>query len=274
VLDKAVIGITLAYVVNEAPSEVSLSLLPYPESISNILVAFTDPWGSIPHELTTEFPQAEWKRRMAGFRRPVIRAVTIEPVTWPVVSVIMLILSSIILFLIQRGWRKHLGYTIILISFVAAMGTYPFARAEVPSALTRSVPAEEDMSKALNQLLTNIYRAFDYRTEEAIYDRLAISATGDQLANIYLQHRSAMEIENRGGARASVDNVEILEIRKVTPSADGLALHASWVVSGSVNHFGHIHYRKNRYKAIVNITASEGVWKISGVEVEEEVRVI
>jgi hypothetical protein len=273
-LDKAVIGLTIAYVVDKAPSEVSLRLIPYPKSISSIPITFTDPWGSTPHELTREFPQANWNRRMAGFRRPVIRAVTIQPVTWPILSVVMLVLAAVILFLIRRGWRERLGYAVISMSFVIAMGTYPFVRAAVPPVLTRSVPADEEMSKTLNQMLTNIYRAFDYRTEEAIYDRLAVSATGDQLASIYLQHRSAMEIENRGGARASVDNVEVLEISEVTPSVDGLSLDASWIVSGSVNHFGHIHYRKNQYKATVHITAYEGVWKINGIDVEEEERIL
>ena len=130
------------------------------------------------------------------------------------------------------------------------------------------------MEKAMHQLLVNIYRAFDYRTEEAIYDRLAISATGDQLALIYLQHRSAMEIENRGGARASVDDVEILEIDDIRPWEGGLSLRASWMVSGSVNHFGHIHYRKNQYKALIQLASQDGALKIKEIEVEMEERVL
>jgi hypothetical protein len=273
-IDQAAIGLSLAYVVKSAPSLVSLSLLPYPESIPMIPVVFTDPWGSTPHTLTRDNPRAEWKRRMAGFRRPVIRGVNIEPLTWPVLSLIMLIFATGVFIFMRRRWRARMVKIVLLICFVVALFAYPFVRNAVPSSLAERVPAEEKMSRALQQLLTNIYHAFDYRTEEAIYDRLAISATGDQLASIYLQHRSAMEIENRGGARASVDNVEILEISEINPTEDGLSVHAGWMISGSVNHFGHIHYRKNRYQSIVHITARDGVWKISGVDVVEEERIL
>ena len=123
-------------------------------------------------------------------------------------------------------------------------------------------------------MLTNIYRAFDYQTEEAVYDQLAISTIGDQLTGIYLEHQSAMELEDRGGARASVDQVRVTDIREVSRKDEGIVIEANWVVSGSVSHFGHIHYRKNLYDARVYIQAVEGTWKISGMEVIEKERIL
>lgn len=51
----------------------------------------------------------------------------------------------------------------------------------------------------------------------------------------------------------------------------GSRVDATWTVSGSVNHFGHVHYRQNRYAA-VHIVAVEEHWKIREIEVLEERR--
>jgi hypothetical protein len=51
-------------------------------------------------------------------------------------------------------------------------------------------------------------------------------------------------------------------------------IDASWVVSGSVSHFGHIHYRKNLYNASVFLQTQEGTWKISGIEVKDKERIL
>jgi hypothetical protein len=98
-----------------------------------------------------------------------------------------------------------------------------------------------------------------------------VSVTGEQLSEVYLENRRALELENRGGARARVDEVEVLEVRSVRRDGQGgFRVEATWTVSGSVNHFGHVHYRRNRYDAALNLLASEGSWKIRGIEVLDE----
>lgn len=42
----------------------------------------------------------------------------------------------------------------------------------------------------------------------------------------------------------------------------------------SVSHFGHVHYRRNRYEAVIDIVAIEGAWKIRGIEVLDERRLL
>jgi len=63
------------------------------------------------------------------------------------------------------------------------------------------------------------------RDENRVYDRLAMSATGDQLTQIYLQNRQSLEFENRGGARATLDEVDILAIVSRNPSTPLIASH-------------------------------------------------
>jgi hypothetical protein len=48
---------------------------------------------------------------------------------------------------------------------------------------------------------------------------------------------------------------------------------ASWNVAGSVGHWGHIHQRRNRYRAELKVAPIDGAWKLVGVEILEEERI-
>jgi len=134
---------------------------------------------------------------------------------------------------------------------------------------------DEDAVAVLNSLLKNIYRSFDFREEEDVYDRLATSVSGDLLAEIYLQNRKSMVVTQAGGARARVKEVKILDV-DVTSVDDrplGLLFHARWTAMGTVGHWGHIHMRKNQYEANISVEPVGGAWKITDLELLEEKRI-
>ena len=117
------------------------------------------------------------------------------------------------------------------------------------------------------------YRAMEFRDEALIYDRLAVSVTGETLTEVYLEQRRALEMEERGGARARVDAVEVLEAREIEPRDRSFGVRSIWTVGGTVTHFGHRHFRQNRYDARVEIVPTEGAWKIGSIEVLDEERI-
>jgi hypothetical protein len=134
---------------------------------------------------------------------------------------------------------------------------------------------DKDAVVILNGLLKNIYRSFDFREEEDVYDRLATSVSGDLLENIYLQNRKSLVVTQAGGARARVKAVEILEVG-VNPLENhplGRLFHARWTATGKVGHWGHIHTRKNQYEANIFVEPVSGAWKITGLELLEEKRI-
>ena len=134
---------------------------------------------------------------------------------------------------------------------------------------------EKDAVLVLNNLLNNIYRSFDFREENDVYDRLATSVSGDLLSEIYLQNRKSLVVTQAGGARARVKEVEILNV-DVTPLDDrplGLLFRTQWTAMGSVGHWGHIHIRKNQYEANITVEPVDGAWKITDLELLEEKRI-
>jgi hypothetical protein len=127
----------------------------------------------------------------------------------------------------------------------------------------------------LQSLLKNIYRSFDFREEEDVYDRLATSVSGDLLADIYLQNRKSLVVTQAGGAQARVKEIEIEDVTVEHLNEHPLALlfRSKWTAMGTVGHWGHIHMRKNRYEANITVEPVEGVWKITGLELLEERRI-
>ena len=122
----------------------------------------------------------------------------------------------------------------------------------------------------LGGLLHKVYRAFDYRDEQAVYDTLAHSVSDNLLTDIYLETRRGLEIENQGGARARVLDVEVVAVESGEFRKDGFDARCTWIVSGSVGHWGHIHQRRNRYDASFTLSANGGTWKISALELLHE----
>ncbi|MHC4187397.1 MAG: hypothetical protein ACYSRQ_04310 [Planctomycetota bacterium] len=122
-------------------------------------------------------------------------------------------------------------------------------------------------------LLKNVYLAFDYRDEGVIYDVLARSVSGELLTNIFLEVQGALELENQGGARVKVKEVEITSSKKDSlDDSTGFSTECSWIVTGTVGHWGHIHQRKNAYDAVLSIEPIEGIWKITNLQLLNEKR--
>jgi hypothetical protein len=121
-------------------------------------------------------------------------------------------------------------------------------------------------------LLHNVYRAFDYRAEEQIYDVLARSAEGELLERLYLETRRGLELANQGGARAKVKQIELIDLETEAGEAGGFLARATWKVAGSVGHWGHIHQRVNQYRAELSVAPLDGLWKLVDIEILEEER--
>jgi hypothetical protein len=75
--------------------------------------------------------------------------------------------------------------------------------------------------------------------------------------------------------RANVDTVDILLVNHVKRSeSDGFVADAVWTVGGSVSHFGHTHYRRNQYHALVASVTDGDSWKIRNIELISEQRLL
>ena len=180
----------------------------------------------------------------------------------------------------RAGHALPLGVTATgVVALVGALLCLPYARVSLPNPIAGTPTIQQtEASVILGSLLHNVYRAFDLREEDRIYDTLERSVTGDLLADVYLETQRSLELENQGGARARVKDVEMLQVQPeaLRLDEDGdltFDVRGAWIVTGSVGHWGHIHQRRNQYDARLTIRSVDGGWKITALELLEELRI-
>ena len=137
------------------------------------------------------------------------------------------------------------------------------------------MPTDMEAKRILQGLMLNTYRAFMLDNDEDIYDVLARSVAGEFLSEVYLQNREAMRIDTSEGTIGIVDRLDVKSIESMNRLDNGgIGIVADWDVYGSVRHQNHIHFRCNTYKAELSIVPVDNYWKLTGVQLLEEDRVI
>jgi hypothetical protein len=275
-LSRAVIGVTLIYQASPPPEQLNLAWGNSIESLGSVPVTVTSPAGSRRRVLTSENPQLNWVNELASFKAPQIKAIPVAKPQWPLLSFGLGGLAALVYLPWRRSPGKQVSKRAAIVLMILMILLYPYARiAAEPPIVGGWRPSNDRAAEILELLLTNVSRSFAYRSEEAVYDQLSVSVTGDQLTRIYLENRRGLELENRGGARARVDDVEVQDVISVkADDGGGFVIRCLWKVGGSVNHFGHTHYRQNHYDAEIRILSVEGVWKIKDLDLIHEKRVL
>ncbi len=140
--------------------------------------------------------------------------------------------------------------------------------------VTGQKPSPADAKRISESLLQNLYRAFDNSDEEKTYDALAQSVDGPLLRDIYLQIRRSLIMQEQGGSRSRV--IAVVPKRtapKGLDSATSLQRQCVWQVTGTVEHWGHIHRRVSEYSADVSMSATKGGWRITALKITRQRRV-
>lgn len=283
-LNTAIVGIIFAYIVDGLPQKVDVDWDVFPQAVDRIPATATDPAGPLQTFLTRDDNVHSWTNLLKTYQDPVFAPLDESEVrtkiTVPVVTALLALAGlAIIVVALRTRTTKPLyragAVGAAIATFVVAAAGQSYVRVDVAvPALLASRPAPEQAQQMVATLLRNTYRAFDFREEEAVYDKLATSVTGELLTDIYLQNRRSFEIRQAGGAQARIKDVEIVTVEPVSVRAGAdLSVRSVWAARGEVDHWGHRHQRRNLYEAIVDFGVVDGAWKITGFETLEERRI-
>jgi len=269
----ASVGVIYVFPTRGLPNTVEMEWDLFSERMPLVPASSVDQAGPLPTFLEPEFSTLKWENFLKHPELPTLTKIRQPPSTlqklsyWGQWLFGLIALLAALIFI--RSLRTAQGSRVATISIlIIATGLSYW------SALTwRNVKMDPQRLQTLvGDLLHNVYRSFDFRGEEAVYDVLARSVAGDLLADVYLETRKGLELANQGGAKVKVKTIEILETDLVSTTDDALTIEARWNVAGSVGHWGHVHQRINGYHANVTIRDIEGQWKLSGLEILEEER--
>ena len=277
----ALVGVILAYVTPGPPQEVTADWTFFDDPVTSVPSTVIDPVSQLPYDLTAEAPTLRWTNLLDQYNYQVatidaIAAQAARPIVFPVPSCLLCLVAAIFI-----GYGRRLGLHLVsritgFTVFIAmAFGLVAFGQIEVRNPLQAPYRLPEAAAlTTLQGLLQNTYRAFDFRAEEDVYDKLAVSAAGDLITDIYLQSRKRLVMEEQGGARAKVQDVQLLDaVQTGPPGKRGrFTFQCTWRITGTVNHWGHTHQRRNQYDALITIQPIERAWKIVALDVIEERR--
>jgi hypothetical protein len=274
---SATLGAIYVYPVDSLPEEVSMSWELFSDRIQRVPASATDEAGGLPYVLTPGDSILTWQNFLTN--PTVTKLVAISaPGGGLAIPVVSALCTAALVGILISGYRRGRLRTrrtavVVIVLIVTVAAASPFARVAVPVPGFTGMSQEQTEEVVLG-LLTNVYRAFDYRDESIIYDTLARSASGPLLTRIYLETRQALELQSQGGARVKVKDVDLSSVKSYpVEGTKGFTAECTWTVSGSVGHWGHLHTRKNQYDAVVTIEAVDGVWKITMLELVEEKRI-
>lgn len=282
-LNTAMIGIVITYLTDGIPQEVVTEWDLFSERIQKVTARMTDPAGPFPYDLSPDDNVLKWTNYLKKYTIPTVDktmvAETHRGVAVPLGSLICVLLLLPFSLIAYRRLKKSepvkVHATIVLILVISIIALLPRWHVSIGNSAQARLISKDDGKTIVQNLLKNVYRSFDFREEEDVYDKLAISVSGALLNDVYLQSRKSMIIEQAGGAQAKVKQTEVLDVdvKESRKQKGALDVRTNWTAIGSVGHWGHIHTRQNVYDAILTLIVEDGSWKISDIELLEEKRV-
>ncbi|MEM1449095.1 MAG: hypothetical protein AAGI22_08270 [Planctomycetota bacterium] len=277
-VSNAKLGVVIAYPTKGLPQEVAMTWDLFTDRVQEVPANAIDPAGPLPTLLTPEDPVHLWRNFLKTYVPPTVEVVEVRRSQLPprLHLLSLALLLSLVPVLRAAASRRRAGepmggHALGAVALLAvAAASWPVGVIDLPR--SGAGVDEEEGRALLTDLLSNVYRAFDFRAEEDVYDRLAVTVAGDLLGEIYLENRSGFEVRQAGGARARVEYVDV-ESAAPQRARSGIRFDATWTAAGSVGHWGHVHQRTNRYVARLTVEPRNGAWKITEMDVLDEVRI-
>lgn len=267
------VGVIYVFPTDGLPQTVEMEWDLFNEKTPTVPAATVDQAGPLPVILEPGFSTLRWENFLKFPELPTLTDLQKPPTVSQSVAGwgrwLLLVLSIVLLAGLLRSLfaKRTLSVPLLSFSLSALAITVVFFHQHRQVAMN-----DERLTQLVGDLLHNVYRAFDYRGEEVIYDVLEKSVSGELLTDIYLETQKGLELANQGGARVKVKTTEVNNAELLSRDGNRLTIESDWKVSGSVGHWGHIHQRTNGYRAKLEISELDGVWKLTGLEILEEQR--
>ncbi|MCT4623418.1 MAG: hypothetical protein N4A46_07320 [Schleiferiaceae bacterium] len=271
---SAIIGVILSYPNPGIPQSVTIDWNMFSKQITSIPYVNTDPAGPLPGIIDADAPEIKWVNYLKKYKLPTIaqikttnRNISSGYLLFP------LTLALGLLFIKKR--KKRWAYTSFAITGILIFSTWLGLIKHKVSLPLQQTSFQIDEAKALNgSILNNIYHAFDFTNESDIYDKLSLSIQGDLLAEVYIQIKQSMELEDQDGLEVNVSQIETKSAIEHEKNGHLLAYNVQWIVNGEIGHWGHIHQRINAYQAVLYLDVFDGVWKLTDIKILNEERLI
>lgn len=283
------VGIIMSYSTKGAPSKVEVTWDVFNDAIKSV-DAIVFPYDKVEKTQFSMFLENNTYEWIAPDQEPlppitgIASTINVEEyqkptINVPLVSVCFLALSMLALASLLFGAKPRVALMFVALFAFFSVITIGSVKQPFPDPFSEAKKFEisdEDAGQVFAQLHKNMFRAFDYRDESDVYDALAKSVDGDLLRSLYLDINRSLEIKEQGGAIARVNEVNLGEGENLDLAPRdgeqpvGFRYRSKWDLVGTIEHWGHIHERENKYEALFKVELRDDAWKITQMQVINE----
>jgi hypothetical protein len=271
---SAILGVIFVYPQEQIPQKVEVHWDLWSDQITRIPCVMHDPAGPMPYDITPDDSILVYNNYLTNHTPPTVAEIRTDPrlLRLPVFSLLTFGLLVYWFRKVKRAKGSFKRWGLLVLGLVIGILLIPISwKVELP--VSKTTDLSPDNSHALvNSVLKNVYRSFDFKRESDIYDKLAVSVSGDLLSEIYIQAKQSMVLEQQGGIQVNLDTIHVDSVVPWDDNEGDTSYKCLWKVTGKVGHWGHIHSRINQYAAILRLNPENGVWKLNDIEILEEIR--
>ena len=275
------VGIIMSYSTKGMPREVKVSWDKFNDilkTVDSIVFAF-DETSKTEFSMFLENNTYEWNSKDRAAPLPITNVVANPEYTenqkleLPVASLILAVFAIPFILSLPFTRKPVIPAAVATVLVIACLSTTTYFVREFENPFFAPEPISTTVADdVFEQLHKNMFRAFDYHSESEIYDALARSVDGDLLRQLYLEINDSLKVAEQGGAVSRIDEVKISAGELLPPTQSentGFDYRSRWELLGTVEHWGHIHERNNKYDAQFRIELIDGNWKIRKMNVND-----
>jgi hypothetical protein len=270
----AILGVILTYATAGMPDRVTVDWELFTDQIQQVPASTIDPAGPFISYADPNDRIIEWQNHLVDYQPSTVEAVPLGPgqrLSLPLAALVLLGLAigagGLALkprLLPRMAWIGAAAAGLVGAGSLSSVAVYevrnPFA----------GPPKDEAATKIVTQLAGNLHNAVLFREESKLHDAMILNVAPDKLEEVLLEAQRALAIEIQGGGAARVEGVEDVVVKDIEGLDNGgFRALTEWRADASAGHWGHLHQRRLRFRALMELAPVERAWKLTGLTVTD-----
>ncbi|MCP5114509.1 MAG: hypothetical protein GY953_27080, partial [bacterium] len=263
----ALLGIVLSYPKPTLREMVDVTWTLFTNSTQNVPIQMSDPAGGVPGQVTIDDPTLTWNNYLVTWENPATAPVRIGAgvLAVPHLSLLLLFGAGAAGFL---GLRGHAKPVLLAVAASACTAAFLLRATTIGIPLAASTALDPELAEpVLERIVGNIGVAMLETTDPDYRAALSPFVVDEKTDSVGDEIRRGLSVTLPSGALAQIDSVENISVQEMSSEDGGNQVLASWQSLVSGGHWGHQHRRVIEYRALLDITADQGDWKLSGLTI-------
>ncbi|WP_421979455.1 hypothetical protein [Roseibium sp.] len=272
--NAAFVGVVVSYPIEALPQRVAVLWDVFSEAQAKVPIVITDVASPFFSDVTKDRAEILWTNQLLTYRNLQIETLPlgdgvsrIDTMIWTGLAAFLA--GGGIVFLALGKSRRTIA--VICTMMGLGLGSLVFFQPSRLPLLVFEAPGQEETSQLLSKALSQINLATLEPSPEFRRTALAPIVVQEALLDVAAEIERGVAIRLPGGGIARVTSQSDVDVQSVSPLAEGRGMQAlvTWQSQATGGHWGHRHTRTVEYRALVDLVAFGGLWKISGLTVLE-----